>query len=244
MTEKLYWMDQNLSEFEATVVEASDGRVVLNRTAFYPRGGGQPSDTGVLISGGVEYQVDNVEKSGEDVFHNIGGEELPSEGGRVTGKLDWGRRYSHMRYHTAIHILDGIITQRHGEEGTLTGGQIYSDRARIDFDMEGLTREKAEAIIEEANEVVRSGLKVYAKEIKSSEALGIPNLSRTLPGRELLEKLDTVRIVVIEGLDEQADGGTHVPSTSDVGKIVLTKMQNKGRRNKRVEFALEDHLKD
>ncbi len=243
MTEKLYWKDQKMTEFEAEVLEVANGKVRLDRTAFYPRGGGQPADKGTLRSGSLEYIVENVEKEGDNVLHEITGDLLPEEGAIVSGKIDWSRRYSHMRYHTAIHILDGVVTQLHGSEGTLTGGQMYQDRARIDFDMEDLTKEKAQQIIEEANKVVDSGLKVYSKEIDGEEASKIPNLSRTLPGRDLLERLEKVRIVVIEGLDEQADGGTHVSNTSEVGKLIFTKMQNKGRRNKRVEFSLEDHLK-
>lgn len=243
MTEKLYWKDQNLSRFDGEVVDIVDGQVKLDRTAFYPRGGGQPSDTGTLKSNGSSYVVEHVEKAGDDVLHRISGDRLPEVGTRVEGEIDWNRRYSHMRYHTAIHVLDGVITQNHGSEGTLTGGQMYEDRARIDFDMEGLTREKVQEIIQEANGIIQSGLKVYAKEISGREALNIPNLSRTLPGKDLIEQLDTVRVVVIEGLDEQADGGTHVSNTSEIGKIVFTKLQSKGRRNKRVEFVLEDHFK-
>ena len=240
MTEKLYWSDQTMKEFQAKVLSCEGNEIVLDRTAFYPRGGGQPADTGIIMRGGDQFTVSEVEKRGEDVVHTVSGENSLKPGDSVIGKIDWERRYSHMRYHTAIHILDGIVTQRHNDEGMLTGGQIYQDRARIDFDMADLTKEKVESLIEEANDVVRSGLKVYSKEIPGEEALAMPNISRTLPGRELLEKLDSIRIVVIDGLDEQADGGTHVSTTSEVGKIVFRKLQSKGRRNKRVEFYLEE----
>lgn len=240
MTEKLYWKDQRMREFSAVVLKSGEDGVVLDRTAFYPRGGGQPADTGLLKQNGSTFSVENVEKKGDEVIHVLSDGELPNTGETVQGAIDWGRRYSHMRYHTAIHILDGIVTQRHNDEGTLTGGQIYQDRARIDFDMSDLSREKVQELIDEANEVIGSGLKVYSKEISSDEALSIPNISRTLPGRELLEKLESIRIVVIEGLDEQADGGTHVSNTTEVGKIVFRKLQSKGKRNKRLEFVLED----
>lgn len=240
MTEKLYWKDQTMAEFDARVVSVDENSIVLDRTAFYPRGGGQPGDTGILVQNGNTYAVTAVEKKGDDVIHTLSDGQLPVIGEPVSGKIDWERRYSHMRYHTAIHVLDGIVTQRHNTEGMLTGGQIYQDRARIDFDMQDLTREKVQELIDEANDVIRSGLKVYSKEISSDEALKMPNISRTLPGRELLEKLENIRIVVIEGLDEQADGGTHVSNTSEVGKMVFQKLQSKGRRNKRVEFQLED----
>lgn len=240
VTEKLFWEDQTMKEFQAKVLSCEGEEVILDRTAFYPRGGGQPADTGVMRCNGSSFTVSNVEKRGDDVIHTITGENTLKPGDIVTGEIDWDRRYSHMRYHTAIHVLDGIITQRHNDEGMLTGGQIYQDRARIDFDMDDLTREKVESLIEETNEAIRSGLKVYSKEIPGKEALDMPNIFRTLPGRELLEKLEKIRIVVIEGLDEQADGGTHVSSTSEVGKIVFRNLKSKGKRNKRVEFILED----
>lgn len=240
MTEKLYWKDQKMKEFYANVLSADNNGVILDKTAFYPRGGGQPADTGVLIQGDSKYEVTNVEKNGDNVVHILADGTLPKTGERIFGRIDWERRESHMRYHTAIHMLDGIITQRHGTEGTLTGGQIYQDRARIDFDMPDLTKEKVQEIIDETNEAMRTGMKVYSKDIASEEALNTPNISRTMPGKELLEKLDTVRVVVIEGLDEQADGGTHVSNTLEVGKIVFRKLENKGKRNKRVEFYLED----
>lgn len=240
MTEKLYWKDQNIAEFEAKVVSVSENTVTLDRTAFYPRGGGQPCDTGMLASNERTFPVSSVEKSGDDVIHTLSSEPMPELGEVVVGKIDWNRRYSHMRYHTAIHVLDGIVTQRHGSEGMLTGGQIYEDRARIDFDMPDLTKEKIQELIAEANSVISSGLRVYAKVISSHEAMKMPNISRTLPGRELLEKLESIRIVVIDGLDEQADGGTHVSNTREVGRLVFRKLENKGKRNKRVEFFLED----
>lgn len=240
MTIKLYWADQTMKEFEAEVISSEGNEVVLDRTAFYPRGGGQPADTGTLTNNGTSLPVSNVEKKGDDVVHYIPENNSLKAGDVVKGTIDWERRYSHMRYHTAIHILDGVVTQKHHDEGMLTGGQIYQDRARIDFDMADLTREKIEGLIEEVNDVIKSGLRVYSKEIPGKEALSMPNISRTLPGRELLEKLDTIRIVVIEGLDEQADGGTHVSSTAEVGRMVFSKLQNKGKRNKRVEFVLED----
>lgn len=239
MTEKLYWKDQKMKEFYANVVSAGEEGVILDKTAFYPRGGGQPADTGFLMQGDNRYEVTNVEKKGDDVVHIMANGSLPEPGERIFGKIDWGKRESHMRYHTAIHVMDGIITRKHGSEGTLTGSQIYQDRARVDFDMADLTKEKVLEIIEETNEAMKTGMKVYSKEIDSQEALNTPNISRTMPGRELLEKLDRIRIIVIEGLDEQADGGTHVSNTLEVGKIVFRKLDNKGKRNKRVEFYLE-----
>lgn len=240
MTQKLYWKDQNMNEFYANVLRADESGVVLDKTAFYPRGGGQPADTGILVQGDRTYNVKNVEKDGDDVLHILENGARPSVGDKIFGRIDWERRRSHMRYHTAIHVLDGVITKNHGNEGTLTGGQIYQDRARIDFDMSDLTKEKAQEIIEEANRTINDGLRVYSREIDASEALNIPNISRTMPGRELLEKLDKVRLIVIEGLDEQADGGTHVSNTLEVGRIVFRKLENKGKRNKRVEFYLEN----
>jgi len=239
VTEKLFWKDMYLGEFEATVTGVEGNVVYLDRTAFYPTGGGQPSDTGIIVSKGSTYTVVNVEKSGEDVAHTLGNSEGLSIGDEVKGSLDWERRYAHMRYHSAIHVIDGIFAKLHSQEGFLTGGQIYQDRARIDIDMSDYSREKIEEIIAQCNSFMREGHSIYQKFISRDEALAIENLSRTAPGRELIGKLENVRVIVIDGLDEQADGGTHVRDTREIGTIRIRKIENKGKRNKRIDFVLE-----
>ena len=239
MTEKLYWKDMNLKEFDATVTGINGNEIILDRTAFYATGGGQPNDTGVIVSGGGEYRVVDVRKDGDCVIHTLEDSTGLSVDDRIHGIVDWERRYSLMRHHSAIHVLDGIVTRRHGDQGLLTGGLIYPDRARIDIDMENFSREFVEQILGECNSFIQEGHGIYQRDIPREEAMKMENLARTAPGRELLNSLDSVRLIVIEGLDEQADGGTHVSNTLEIGKLVLNRIESKGRRNKRVEFRLE-----
>lgn len=239
MTEKLYWKDMNLREFDAKVQEVGPDTLVLDRTAFYATGGGQPNDTGTISYGDRTYKVTDVKKSGDEVIHKMDTTEGLSPGIMVHGVVDWDRRYAHMRYHSAVHVLDGIITKRHGDEGLLTGGQIYQDRARVDLDMQNFSKEFVEQVIQECNSFIQEGHRIYQKEISGEEAKQMKNLARTAPGRELLSSLETVRLIVIEDLDEQADGGTHISNTREIGKLVLNRIESKGKRNKRVEFHLE-----
>lgn len=238
MTEKLYYNNMEMKEFSAKIVSVNGNEIILDRTVFYPTGGGQPNDTGTMTINGQDYKVIDVKKNDGDVIHVIEGEISASPGDEVKGTIDWERRYAHMRYHTAVHILDGIVTKKYNEQAMLTGGQLYQDKARVDFDMPEFTKELVEKIIQDANDIIAADLKVYQKEVTREEALSMDNIARTGPGRDLISNLDTVRLIVIEGLDHQSDGGTHVSSTGQVGKISLTKIQNKGKRNKRVEFTI------
>ncbi|PYB69101.1 alanyl-tRNA editing protein [Thermoplasma sp. Kam2015] len=238
MTEKIYYDNMYLKEFDAEIVSVDSNRLILNRTAFYPTGGGQPNDVGVILKGDARYRVIDVQKQGDDVIHILENADGLQPGDSIHGIIDWQRRYAHMRYHTAIHILDGIVSAKHNSEALLTGGQIYEDRSRIDMNIENFTKEFVDQIIEEANEFIAEGHRVYAENISREEALKRPNLARTEPGRKLIESLPVVRIIVIEGLDEQSDGGTHVANTKEVGRIILRKIENKGRKNKRIEFEL------
>ncbi|MEM3675726.1 MAG: alanyl-tRNA editing protein [Thermoplasmataceae archaeon] len=239
MTEKLFWKDMYLINFDAKVVGLDGNIVYLDKTAFYPTGGGQPFDTGIIESGSKRYNVTNVEKNGDEVAHTLNEAPDMAIGDIVKGAINWDRRYAHMRYHSAIHVIDGVFARMHSEEGFLTGGQIYQDRARIDIDMAEYSREAVENIIEQCNNFIREGHRIYSKFLTRNEAAKIENLSRTAPGRELLTKLDSVRVIVIEGLDEQADGGTHVRNTREIGEIKIRKIENKGKRNKRIDFVLE-----
>lgn len=239
VTEKLFWEDMYLKEFDGSVTVVNGNEVILDRTAFYATGGGQPNDTGVLKSGGVMVNVTDVRKVGDDVVHTVDQPELLKAGMPVHGVIDWDRRYSHMKHHSAIHVMDGIITKLHGDQGLLTGGQIYQDRARIDLDMQDFSRELVESILEECNSFMQGGHRIYQKNISRDEALKMPNLARTEPGRQLINSLESVRLIVIDDLDEQADGGTHVADSREIGKMVLKKVESKGKRNKRVEFTLE-----
>lgn len=239
MTDKLFLNDMYLKEFDAVVTSVDQNHVVLDRTAFYATGGGQPNDTGTLLTSSGELRVVNVRKEGDEIVHTLEEGQTVSPGTKVHGKIDWDRRYSHMRFHSAIHVMDGIVTQKHGDNGLLTGGQIYEDRARIDVDMEDFSRELVEQIMQECNSFITEGHRIHQKEISREEALQMENLARTEPGRRLIESLETVRLIVIDDLDEQADGGTHVADSREIGKLVLTKVESKGKRNKRIGFTLE-----
>lgn len=239
MVERLYLNDARRKEFDASVTRVQNNMLFMDKTAFYPTGGGQPCDTGTVTVEGRTYKIIQVVNEGDDVIHMSDSSIIAHPGAAVHGAIDWERRYAHMRYHTALHIIDGIVAIRHSAPGVITGGQIYADRARMDFDLPTLNKELAEKIVEEANAVIAEGHDVVAKEISRDEALKVPALSRTEPGRELMQKLDRVRVIEIKGFDEQADGGTHVANTKEVGRIKLAAFDNKGAHRKRIEIVLE-----
>ncbi|MGB9732444.1 MAG: alanyl-tRNA editing protein AlaXM [Candidatus Micrarchaeia archaeon] len=238
MTEKLYWQDPYAKEFNAKIAKLNGNEVILDRTLFYPGGGGQPNDMGKLVCNGEEYRVVGARVENDDIVHILDRQLNAKEGDEVKGEIDWERRYKLMRLHTAIHLLDAVIEKKYSS-GMLTGGQIYEDRARIDIDMQDLNREKAAEIISEANKVAEEGHEVIARFIPKDEALKIERLARTETGKELIKNLESVRVVEISGIDMQADGGTHVRNTKEIGKIILSKFENKGKHNKRVEIILE-----
>ncbi|MEM0201812.1 MAG: alanyl-tRNA editing protein [Candidatus Micrarchaeaceae archaeon] len=239
MTEKLYWKDQYMREFESKVTKAVGNRIYLESTAFYPTGGGQPADTGKLFINGKEYKINDVESEGDEIVHISDAVFDVQAGASAKGMIDWDKRYMHMRLHTAIHLLDAIVERFYGS-GMITGGQIFDDRARIDVDMPELNKEKAAEIITKANAEAAKGYRVSAREIDKDEALKMERLARTEPGRELIKSLDKVRVVEIEGLDMQADGGTHVRNTNEIGTMLLSNYENKGRHSKRIEIRLQN----
>ncbi len=239
MTEKLYLKDMKMKEFDATVVKLDGNSVYLDRTAFYPTGGGQPNDIGKLVFGNGELQIVDVKKDGDDVVHTVQDANGLKEGDSVHGIIDWDTRYAYMKYHTALHLVDAVTIKSFSSNGIMTGGQIYKDRARMDFDMPTLNKELGQQIIDKANEEILNGRRVLVKEISRDEALKIPDLARTAPGRELINRLERVRIVEIEGLDSQADGGLHVDNIKELGKIVLNGYKNNGAHSKRIEIRLE-----
>ncbi|MEM4097062.1 MAG: alanyl-tRNA editing protein, partial [Candidatus Micrarchaeaceae archaeon] len=181
-TEKLYWEDAYQKEFNAKILEIHGNDLILDKTAFYPTGGGQPNDTGKIICNGTEYEVIDVNKKENIILHTLKNIEGLNEGMDIKGIIEWDRRYMHMRYHTALHILDGIANKE--GRGKITGGQIYTDRARIDFDAAGIDREVVQQIINDAQKVIDEDHKVIAKFLSKEEALSIKDLSRTDPGSE------------------------------------------------------------
>jgi misacylated tRNA(Ala) deacylase len=236
MTELLYMYDSYLREFEATVRAIREGAVALDRTAFYPGGGGQPPDTGVLGWDGVDRSVTKVKKQGDEVWHWLGGD-VPAVGTVVTGRLDWQCRYKLMRTHTALHILCGVIWRDYG--ASVTGGNMEPGRARMDFELESMSLDFAEAVELKINEEVAAARPVTWRELPREEAFQIPDLIRTKINL-LPPQIRRVRVVEIEGLDLQADGGTHVRNTCEVGPIKVVGHTSKGRINKRLRIALAD----
>ena len=232
MTTLLYQTDSYLREFDATVVavDAAGGRVALDRTAFYPSGGGQPGDTGTLTFGGQAGAVTQVKKEGELVWHWLDGA-LPAEGQTLTGSIDWPHRYALMRTHTALHILCGVVWRDYGAQ--VTGGNMDPLQGRMDFEFANLRGELVAEIEARCNAEIAAARAVRVKILPREEAFQIPDLIRTKinllpPG--ILE----VRTVEIVGLDLQADGGTHVANTREVGRIKVTDYKSKGAINKRI----------
>lgn len=235
MTRELFLKDAYLTEFESPVVEISGREVVLDQTAFYPGGGGQPADKGALGVGPVKAAVVDVRREGGHVVHVLD-KAIPDTVRDLKGELDWERRYAHMRYHTALHALSGVIWRSFGAK--VTGGQMRADRARMDFSFPGeWTADVVGEIEHLVNEALAEGRPVRVYELPREEALETPDLIRT-QSNLVPERVKMVRIVEIEGTDTQADGGTHVANTEEVGEVEITAHKSKGRQNKRVEFVL------
>jgi misacylated tRNA(Ala) deacylase len=235
-TEQLYASDAYLRSFDAQVVEVTDdGGIVLDRTAFYPTGGGQPHDLGSLSWDGGQVPVVEVRKQGDEVLHRVQGSP-PAPGTRVHGEIDWERRYALMRNHTALHSMSGVIYQLYG--ATVTGGQMYPDRARMDFEMPDLSPERLYSIEQRTNDLLAEGHPVSVRFLPRQEAFQIPDLIRTRVNL-LPEGIETIRVINIQGIDQQADGGTHVSNTREVGRVRIVRTENKGKGNKRLEIVLE-----
>jgi len=235
MTELLYQTDSYLREFDAMVTAVEGGAVALDRTAFYPGGGGQPCDVGTLSAASGVWRVTKVRKSGDVVWHEVEGAP-PAAGTKVHGALDWERRYQLMRTHTAMHILCGVIFRDYG--ASVTGGNMEPLRGRMDFEFETMRQELVREIEEKVNAEVANARDVRVKILPREEAFQIPDLIRTKINL-LPEGIALVRTVEIVGLDLQADGGTHVANTREVGHIRVMDYKSKGKINKRIEVAVE-----
>jgi len=235
MTEALYHTDAYLKEFDATVTAADGNQIVLDRTAFYPGGGGQPNDVGTLTLGEQSWHVVKVSKQGADIWHELD-REPPAIGSTVHGVIDWDRRYKLMRTHTAMHILCGVIFRDYG--ASVTGGNMEPLKGRMDFEFETMRQEFVKQIEEKINAEVANARPTRVKILPREAAFQIPDLIRTKINL-LPAGITEVRTVEIEGLDLQADGGTHVANTSEVGQIRIVDYKSKGKINKRIEIALE-----
>jgi misacylated tRNA(Ala) deacylase len=237
MTELLCQTDSYMQEFEATVVavDAANSAVALDRTAFYPGGGGQPHDLGWLLAGAQTQAVTRVARQGGQVWHSVDGT-LPDVGMAVQGRLDWDRRYKLMRTHTALHVLCGVVWRDYS--ALVTGGNMEPLQGRMDFEFASLHRELVQEIEARVNSEVQQSRDVRVRILPRAEALHIPDLIRTKINL-LPEGITEVRTVEIVGLDLQADGGTHVANTHEVGHVRVVDYQSKGKINKRVYIAVE-----
>lgn len=239
MTKLLYQTDSYLKEFSATItaVDEATRAVILDQTAFYPGGGGQPCDFGTLEVNGVKYPVEKVKKQGDNALHFLGGTEpLPTPGSASNGTLDWVRRYSLMRTHTALHILCGTVFRDYGAK--VTGGDMDPLKGRMDFEFESMRGELVREIEAAVNVEVGKNREIQVKILPREEAFQIPDLIRTKINL-LPEGIMQVRTVEIVGLDLQADGGTHVANTSEVGAIKVVEYKSKGAINKRIYIEVQ-----
>jgi misacylated tRNA(Ala) deacylase len=235
MTELLYQTDAYLQAFDAVVTAVEGSAVALDRTAFYPGGGGQPNDLGALTAEGQTWQVTKVRKAGADVWHELDGLP-PAVGAAVHGQIDWTRRYQLMRTHTAMHILCGVIFRDYG--ASVTGGNMEPLRGRMDFEFETMRQEFVREIESRINVEVAAARPLKVLILPRETAFQIPDLIRTKINL-LPPGISEVRTVEIEGLDLQADGGTHVANTREVGPIRIVDYKSKGKINKRLEVALD-----
>ena len=238
MTELLYQTDSYLQTFtaEITAVDEANRAVLLDRSAFYPGGGGQPHDTGLLEIEGQQTAVVRVKKGPEGVWHYLVSEgPLPAAGLQVRGIIDWDRRYALMRTHTALHILCGSVFRDYGAQ--VTGGDMEPLSGRMDFEFETLSKELVRVIEDAVNREVRAARDVRVNILPRDEAFQIPDLIRTKINL-LPPGIEFVRTLEIVGLDLQADGGTHVRSTAEVGQIKVVDYKSKGRINKRIYIEL------
>ncbi len=233
-TELLYMNDCYLREFDARVLDVRQDEICLDRTAFYPQGGGLPSDTGVIRKNEEEYRVTDVRKEGNTVWHNVPGHSL-AKGDEIRGIIDWDKRYRVMRMHTALHALIAIMNEKYGV--LVTGNKISPERSRVDVNLEKPDREMVKEAIEETNRVLAKGIPVKIYYLPREEAMKIPGIVKL--AKALPPNVDKLRIVEIEGVDIQADGGPHVANTKEVGKIIFLKLENKGKNNRRIHFTLE-----
>lgn len=235
MTELIYLRDAYQKVFTAVVQEVVEEGVVLDRSAFYPGGGGQPCDFGQLVSEQDSWDVYKVKRVNGRLVHFIKGD-LPSQGSPLTGSLDWERRYKLMRTHTAMHILCGVVWRDYS--ASVTGGNMEPLKGRMDFEFETMRQDLVASIEKAVNEEVEASRPVRAAILPRDQAFQIPDLIRTKIN--LLPKgIKEVRTVELVGLDLQADGGTHVANTKEVGKIKITNYKSKGRINKRIYLELE-----
>ena len=240
MTELLYQKDSYLKEFTAVVQEIDNEKhaISLDQTAFYPGGGGQPNDLGTLTFDNKTVEVIGMKKTGDDVWHFIDqNTTLPQPGTPITGKLNWERRYQLMRTHSAMHVLCGVVFRDYG--ALVTGGNMDPLEGRMDFEFETMTKDLVEVIENTVNEEIEKNHPVKVQILPREVAFQIPDLIRTKINL-LPPGINEIRTIEIVGLDLQADGGTHVNSTKEIGKARIVDYKSKGKINKRIYLKLEE----
>ncbi len=236
LTEELASKDAYLAEAEGSVLSVSDEGIFLDRTVFYARGGGQPGDIGVIRWDGGQVDVTDTVRNDGMPFHVVApGALLPDPGTPVQGLIDWERRYRTMRTHTALHALSGVIFRDFGAK--VTGGNMEPGVARMDFELEGISVEFGQDVERRLNEELVRGYPTEIVFMARQEALKDPDLIRTKVNL-IPEWVDEIRVIDIVGLDRQADGGTHVASTLEVGQVQVVKTESKGKANKRMRIEL------
>ncbi len=235
-TELLYLHDAYRQVFTATVVEVDGNRVRLDRTAFYPTGGGQPHDTGMLAGDAGDALVAEVVKQGPDAWHTLEGA-VPAVGAVVTGTLDWERRHGLMRTHSALHILCGVIWNEWGT--AVTGGNMTPLAARMDFEFDPLPEGFGARVEELVNTEIAADRAIEVGFLPRDTAVTDEDLIRTKVNM-IPESVTEIRVVDIVGLDKQADGGTHVASTAEVGGVRVVRTESKGKANKRIRLEVTD----
>ncbi len=226
--------DSYLREVKTVVVDSSEGKVETEETVFHPIGGGLPADTGRISFSDKEVEVIDVRKEQGRVWHYVKGE-VPKKGVEVVLQLDWERRYRIMRMHTAAHLLSALFYQRAG--ALITGNGIKPDRSRIDFSLKEFDREFMAELVKEANRLIKENRPVKIFYMEREEALSKPGLVKL--AKVLPPSIKVLRMVEIEGIDLQPDGGPHVSKLSEIGEIVLEKLENRGRENRRLYYTLK-----
>ncbi|HET8587449.1 MAG TPA: alanyl-tRNA editing protein [Candidatus Limnocylindria bacterium] len=239
MSDNICYRDAYARSVSARVLQTDADGVILDRTVFYPGGGGQPADAGWLaLASGARLGVVSARKRGDDIVHVLEeGVETPDVGSEVTVEIDWERRHDLMRTHSALHVLCGVVWRDHGAQ--VTGGNMEPLAGRMDFEFETMHAELVGEIERRVNEEVEADHEIRVDVLPRDQAFAIPDLIRTKINL-LPEGISEVRTIEIVGLDLQADGGTHVASTGEIGRVRVTGYESKGRINKRIRIAIED----
>lgn len=233
-----YLMNCYTKEFESTVVRVTDDVLIeLSESYFYPTSGGQPCDTGKIITEKEEYKIIDVIKKDNTILISVDKKGLTA-GDKIVGIIDWDRRYRLMKYHTASHILATVIHEETSAD--ITGNQLYIDKARIDFSLENFDRELMNSFAEKTNNIIRQHMPVSFRILEREEAFKIPSLVKLR--KQLSESIKEIRVVDIGDFDHQACGGTHIKNTSEIGEIEIFNLENKGKDRRRIYFRIKDWI--